>query len=391
MKSRLKARIYFTDYYPASKLPGPTGKAMEIFDPVNETNNVAAVYDESHRQKIVSAAQDALEAISEARFATTGEGRLSAGRTCWDRLSEDKNHDIQRHNVGHFFHHSRAQAVVQSGCGHASVRAVLRQAFGESRSVITRKSWRSILNAGYVKEYEFGYQEGWQARRDLALQGGCERALTTDERPGKVVPYVDVAGANFFNYPDPAIPVFTGSPDAQQARLRGGVALSANGRGPAFRWRGYWTSDRNYFSGGRGLEPPDIPAAIMKENNVGIFEEVREFPDPGAARRYAALVGLDEVKERLLKEARLLLDPESLAAWSTKHHGKKTAIINLFRDRPPLFIFAGDVGQERRRWLKRSAIRSRARRTSGHALCAESHCARYRRCRGNDEPSFRRI
>jgi hypothetical protein len=83
----------------------------------------------------------------------------------------------------------------------------------------------------------------------------------------------------------------------------------------------------------------------MKENNnIGIFEEVREFPDPSAARRYAALVGLDEVKERLLKEARLLLDPESLASWSTKHHGSKTAITNLFRDRPPLFIFEGDVG-----------------------------------------------
>jgi len=82
----------------------------------------------------------------------------------------------------------------------------------------------------------------------------------------------------------------------------------------------------------------------MTEKNIGIFEEVREFPDASAARRYAALVGLDEVKERLQKEARLLLDPESLAVWSTKHHGKKTAIINLFRDRPPLFIFEGDVG-----------------------------------------------
>ena len=71
VKSRLKARIAFTDYYPASKLPGPTGKAMEVFDPVNETNNVAAIYDDSHRQKIVNAAQDALEAISEARYATT--------------------------------------------------------------------------------------------------------------------------------------------------------------------------------------------------------------------------------------------------------------------------------------------------------------------------------
>src|SRR5262249_11296957 len=34
VKSRLKSRISFTDYYPASSLPGPTGKSMEIFDPV---------------------------------------------------------------------------------------------------------------------------------------------------------------------------------------------------------------------------------------------------------------------------------------------------------------------------------------------------------------------
>ena len=79
-------------------------------------------------------------------------------------------------------------------------------------------------------------------------------------------------------------------------------------------------------------------------NNIGIFEEVREFPDPAAARRFAALVGLDDKKERVLKEARLLLDHDSLASWSTKHHGRKTHIIDLFHDRPPLFIFAGDVG-----------------------------------------------
>jgi tRNA nucleotidyltransferase (CCA-adding enzyme) len=82
VKSRLKSRIYFMDYYPASKLPGPTGKAMEVFDPVNETNNVAAIYDDSHRQKIVSAAQDALEAISQARFATT-RGRAIE---CWQEV-----------------------------------------------------------------------------------------------------------------------------------------------------------------------------------------------------------------------------------------------------------------------------------------------------------------
>ena len=82
----------------------------------------------------------------------------------------------------------------------------------------------------------------------------------------------------------------------------------------------------------------------MMDSKAGIFEEVREFPDPAAARRFASLVGLDAIKERLLKEARLLLDPDSLAAWSTKHHHRKITVIDFFHDRPPLFIFAGDVG-----------------------------------------------
>jgi SpoVK/Ycf46/Vps4 family AAA+-type ATPase len=82
----------------------------------------------------------------------------------------------------------------------------------------------------------------------------------------------------------------------------------------------------------------------MNDNKAGVFEEVREYPDPAAARRFASLVGLDEMKERLLKEARLLLDHDSLTAWSTKHHRQKIKIVNFFHDRPPLFIFAGDVG-----------------------------------------------
>jgi tRNA nucleotidyltransferase (CCA-adding enzyme) len=79
VKSQLKERISFSDYYSASKLPGPSGKPIEIFDPVNETNNVAAIYDDTHRRKIVSAAQDALESISEARFAPS-HGRAVE---CW--------------------------------------------------------------------------------------------------------------------------------------------------------------------------------------------------------------------------------------------------------------------------------------------------------------------
>lgn len=79
VKSQLKTRISFADYYAATALPAPTGKPIEIFDPVNPANNIAAIYDDAQRKKIVNAAQDALEAITEARFATT-RGRAIE---CW--------------------------------------------------------------------------------------------------------------------------------------------------------------------------------------------------------------------------------------------------------------------------------------------------------------------
>jgi AAA+ superfamily predicted ATPase len=75
-----------------------------------------------------------------------------------------------------------------------------------------------------------------------------------------------------------------------------------------------------------------------------LFEATRDFPDPGAAGRYARLVGLNEVKEILHKESLVRLNPKLLEEWSRKHHHKEIAAVEYFRDRPPLFVFAGDVG-----------------------------------------------
>ena len=75
-----------------------------------------------------------------------------------------------------------------------------------------------------------------------------------------------------------------------------------------------------------------------------LFDAVIELPDRVAQRRYAALVGLDDVKARLGKEARLLLDPSSLESWSKAQHGSRIAACDAFTDRAPMFLFAGDVG-----------------------------------------------
>jgi len=71
VKSKLCERIYFTDYYDAIKLPGATNEAIEIFDPVNPENNVAKNYFLADRERIVSAAQNAMDAIGDAKWATT--------------------------------------------------------------------------------------------------------------------------------------------------------------------------------------------------------------------------------------------------------------------------------------------------------------------------------
>lgn len=79
-------------------------------------------------------------------------------------------------------------------------------------------------------------------------------------------------------------------------------------------------------------------------DDAAVFEPAEEFPNRQAAERYAALVGLDGVKTRLLKEAKLLLDPAALDEWSERHHGIVLPAVRSFHDRIPLFVFAGDVG-----------------------------------------------
>jgi hypothetical protein len=71
VQTGLQERIAFTDYYSAKELPSPTGAEIEIIDPVNPENNVAASYTRARREKIVSSAMDAHEALADAAYATT--------------------------------------------------------------------------------------------------------------------------------------------------------------------------------------------------------------------------------------------------------------------------------------------------------------------------------
>lgn len=108
------------------------------------------------------------------------------------------------------------------------------------------------LNEQYLFEYEFGFQNdskrivSWHYRVD---ENGT---LTTDDRAGKVVPYIDVTGATYFNHLTPNSR-FLQLPYDQRSRFTAGLLVQrTDGQGPS-DGLGYWTSDRNYFSGGRGV------------------------------------------------------------------------------------------------------------------------------------------
>ncbi len=71
VKSELRERIAFTDYYDSSELPASSSSPVEIYDPVNPDNNAAAQYSDADRLTVVEAANDAVDALTEARYATT--------------------------------------------------------------------------------------------------------------------------------------------------------------------------------------------------------------------------------------------------------------------------------------------------------------------------------
>lgn len=77
-----------------------------------------------------------------------------------------------------------------------------------------------------------------------------------------------------------------------------------------------------------------------------LFHPVIQLPDPVRADRYARLVGVDPIKDRLRREAAILADPNALDRWAASHHpnAKHASAFGLLRDRAPLMLFAGDVG-----------------------------------------------
>ena len=79
VRTGLRERIAFNDFYSASALPKDRVDPIEIFDPANPGNNTARKCLDQDRVQIVDAAEAALDAITEASFATTKDQAVK----CW--------------------------------------------------------------------------------------------------------------------------------------------------------------------------------------------------------------------------------------------------------------------------------------------------------------------
>ncbi len=75
---RFASQIAFTDYHQAADSPDRGSDPIQVLDPVNPTTTTAR-YTTTDRDRLLAAAQDAYDAITEARFATTKTRAIA----CW--------------------------------------------------------------------------------------------------------------------------------------------------------------------------------------------------------------------------------------------------------------------------------------------------------------------
>lgn len=75
-----------------------------------------------------------------------------------------------------------------------------------------------------------------------------------------------------------------------------------------------------------------------------LFDQRVAFPDAEAMRRFNSLVGIDDAKTRLVRSIGILVNPDGLRKWGEKFHQENMLLLDLLDRRPPLVIFAGDVG-----------------------------------------------
>lgn len=77
---------------------------------------------------------------------------------------------------------------------------------------------------------------------------------------------------------------------------------------------------------------------------TSIFDNTIDLPNSGIKERTANLIGFEAKFQRIFGNLKLLLDQESLKAWSKKYHKIELPVIEQLTERYPLIILTGDAG-----------------------------------------------
>ncbi|MGB3479865.1 MAG: AAA family ATPase [bacterium] len=92
-------------------------------------------------------------------------------------------------------------------------------------------------------------------------------------------------------------------------------------------------SNKKFLGGSNNMEQSEL------------FEKVISYPDPLYKEIYDSLIGLEKIKERLIKETVFMSSPTLARKWSKdKHKGKEISALKTLEQRSPFLIFGGDVG-----------------------------------------------
>jgi len=115
----------------------------------------------------------------------------------------------------------------------------------------------AFIKAGYFKEVTYGFKRNGNWVVALKYHLDIYGNLTTDDNPGRIGPFVDIAGAAFYTYM-----IYSASwwvlTDAQREAFRQTLPIQRGGAPEPGVENGYWMSDRNYAAGGRGLARSSI-------------------------------------------------------------------------------------------------------------------------------------
>ena len=103
-------------------------------------------------------------------------------------------------------------------------------------------------------------------------------------------------------------------------------------------------TDRGYTAGGILIDRRFFGGPHERRNPRPVPGRVDEFPNADAARRLAALVGLDDPSTSLLRTLWPSSIRRRLNEWSIRVHGQAVPAVQTAHRAHTAFVFAGDVG-----------------------------------------------